>query len=575
MTDDQTAAHEALPSDDPPPPIVTRKSRWRLSLVWLVPIAAVVIGVLLTARTLLQSGPEITIEFRTAEGIQPGRTEVRYKEVVIGRVTGVALNRDRERVNVSVTLDRSASGLAVKDTQFWVVRPRIGASGVSGLGTLLSGAYIGVDAGMSDESRRRFVGLESAPYVLRGEPGRSFELTATDLGSLDIGSPVYYRRARVGRVVGYELDPERDRLSVRVFIEAPNDQFVNQGSRFWNASGVDFSVSANGLEVNTQSVASVLAGGIAFATSPSAPASAVATPAPDKRRFFLFDSEQKALAPPDGPPLPVRMVFDQSVRGLSPGAPIDLLGVEIGSVRSVSLDYDPGQQQIPVEVLADIYPPRIGSVRERYANADAGAAREDAAFLERMVAAGLRAQLRPGNLLTGQLYVALSFVPKAAPASLVEVDGALTLPTVPSAFADLQPQLADIIQRISEIPFDDIGRDVQATLKSTREATQALEKTLASANATIEALSPQVQGSVADLRALLDTAQRALDNLDRHVTQPDAPLQRNANEALRELGRAAQALRVLSEYLQQHPESMLRGKPADPVLTPTPAGARP
>ena len=570
MTDDPITAEPPRPAH----PAIVRRQRLRLSLVWLVPIAAVVIGIVLTARTLLQTGPEITIEFRTAEGIQPGRTEVRYKEVVIGRVTDVALKRNREAVIVSVELDKSAAGLAVTDSRFWVVRPRVGASGVSGLNTLFSGAYIGVDAGVSEDTQRRFIGLEAAPYVLRGEPGRSFELTATDLGSLDVGSPVYYRRARVGRVVGYELDPQRDRLSVRVFIEAPHDKLVNQGSRFWNASGVDLSFSANGLQVNTQSIASVLAGGIAFATSPSAAASAVATPAPDTRRFFLFQTEQAALAPPDGPPLRLRMVFTQSVRGLAPGAPIDLLGVEIGSVRSISLDYDPKRREVPVEVMADIYPPRVGSERERYANADAGAARQDAAFLKRMVESGLRAQVRSGNLLTGQLYVAFDFIPKAKQATLVETEGALTMPTVPSAFADIQPQLADIINRISQVPFDTIGTELQATLESANAATKALQKTLTSANAAIDKLSPEAQGAITDVRKTLETARQALESIDRNVAQPDAPLQRNANQALSELQRAAQSLRVLSDYLQQHPESILRGKPADPDLMRSSEGTR-
>ncbi len=570
MTDDPIAAEPPRPAH----PAIVRRQRLRLSLVWLVPIAAVVIGIVLTARTLLQTGPEITIEFRTAEGIQPGRTEVRYKEVVIGRVTDVALKRNREAVIVSVELDKSAAGLAVMDSRFWVVRPRVGASGVSGLNTLFSGAYIGVDAGVSEDTQRRFIGLEAAPYVLRGEPGRSFELTATDLGSLDVGSPVYYRRARVGRVVGYELDPQRDRLSVRVFVEAPHDKLVNQGSRFWNASGVDLSFSANGLQVNTQSIASVLAGGIAFATSPSAAASAVATPAPDTRRFFLFQTEQAALAPPDGPPLRLRMVFMQSVRGLAPGAPIDLLGVEIGSVRSISLDYDPKRREVPVEVMADIYPPRVGSERERYANADAGAARQDAAFLKRMVESGLRAQVRSGNLLTGQLYVAFDFMPKAKQATLVEADGALTMPTVPSAFADIQPQLADIINRISQVPFDKIGTELQATLESANVATKALQKTLTRANAAIDKLSPEAQGAITDVRKTLEAARQALESIDRNVAQPDAPLQRNANQALSELQRAAQSLRVLSDYLQQHPESILRGKPADPDVTRSSEGTR-
>src|SRR5204862_5912010 len=133
-------------------------------------------------------------------GVEAGKTEVRYKEVVIGKVVSVGLRDDRQKVVVLVQLDASAARFAVQDTTFWVVRPRIGTAGVSGLGTLLSGAYIGVDAGTSTQSRKHFVGLEAPPFVLRGEPGRSYVLQATDLGSLDVGSPVFYRRTRVGRV---------------------------------------------------------------------------------------------------------------------------------------------------------------------------------------------------------------------------------------------------------------------------------------------------------------------------------------------------------------------------------------
>ena len=217
---------------------------------------------------------------------------------------------------------------------------------------------------------------------------------------------------------------------------------------------------------------------------------------------------------------------------------------------------------------------RIGSARERYANAEAGEKRQDAAFLARMVDAGLRAQLRPGNLLTGQLYVAFDFMPRVARAELVASNGTLTMPTVPSAFADLQPQLADIINRISKIPFDEIGSDLQATLKSTNTTVQTLQKTLVSVSATLDRLSPQAEGALLDVRKTLDSAQRALDGINRNIAQTDAPLQRNANGALQELQRASQALRVLGEYLQQHPESILRGKPADADLTSSTGGSR-
>ena len=231
-----------------PRPRVDRPRRLGLSLVWFVPIIALLVAGSLFVRTVILVGPRIDIEFATADGIEPGKTDVRYKEVVVGKVQTVSLRGDRKRVIVTVRLDRSAAGLAVKDTQFWVVRPRIGAGGISGLGTLLSGAYIGTDAGVSTESRESFVGLEGPPFVLRGEPGSVFVLRSDDLGSLEVGSPVLYRRTRVGRVVGYTLDPVLDEIAIRVFVEAPFHTLVTSQARFWNASGVDLRLSASGLD---------------------------------------------------------------------------------------------------------------------------------------------------------------------------------------------------------------------------------------------------------------------------------------------------------------------------------------
>lgn len=557
-----------------PEPRIVRTQRARLSLVWLVPLLAVLIGAGLVVRHFLQTGPRIEIEFSTAEGLEPGKTEVRYKEVVIGRVQAVTLRDDLQHVIVGVQLDRSAAGVAVEDTTFWVVRPRIGIGGVSGLGTLLSGAYIGVDAGKSENSRTAFVGLEAAPYVLRGEPGAIFILRAADLGSLDVGSPIYYRRTRVGRVVGFTLDAAADELSVRIFIEAPYLRLVTPQTRFWNASGIDLSIDANGLTVNTQSVAAVLAGGVTFEQPADAPRT---TPAAAGSQFRLFSDRQAALAPPRGPALPVRMVFDGSSRGLSVGAPIDFLGAQIGKVRGISLQYDAERKRFPVQVLADLYPLRLGAVHGALGNRAADAAGADRALLQRLVASGLRAQLRSGNLLTGQLYVAMDFYPKAEPARLELHDGVLTLPTVPGTLSELQSQVAQIVQKLSKLPFDEIGRNLadtlhqtDATLKAlTPDAKQALvdaQHTLTAAQQMLQQLGPEAQQSMVELRRAVAGAQTALERLDRNVLDDAAPLQQRVDQTLAEVQRAAQSLRVLAETLQRNPESLLRGKPADPAL---------
>ena len=535
----------------PPLPRIEKARRWNVSLVWLVPLVAIAIAASLLVRSVFLTGPRVEIEFKSADGVEAGKTEVRYKEVIIGKVVSVSLRDDRKRVVVVVQLDRSAAKFAVVDTSFWVVRPRIGTAGISGLGTLLSGAYIGTDAGISTDSRNEFVGLEAPPFVLRGEPGSVYVLKVDDLGSLDVGSPVFHKRTPVGRVVGYTLDPDRDELSMKIFVEAPYQKLVSRDSRFWNASGIDLTLNSGGLSINTQTLASILAGGIAFDSPPDAPRVAMA---PENTVFRLFSDRRAALARPDGDAVTVRMVFDQSARGLAPGAAVDLLGVDIGRVRTVALQYDGMRKRFPVEVVADIYPLRLGSVRTALMK-DAGGG--DKVVLQRLVSNGLKAQLRTGNLLTGQLFVALDFVPGSttiASSAMLAADGSVRLPTTPGTLSEIQPQIAEIVQKISKIPFDEIGRDLRSTLASTSNA--------------IMRLTPEAQKALVEVQRTLARTQTSLDNLDRNVIDANAPVQRGLDDTLQELQRTARALRVLSDYLQQHPESLLRGKPSDPPVPP-------
>jgi paraquat-inducible protein B len=545
------------PSAELPQPRIAPARRWHVSLVWLLPAVAIAIGASLFFRSVFLVGPRIEIEFASAEGVEAGKTDVRYKEVVIGRVIAVSLRGSDKHVVVGVQLNRSAASIAVEDTVFWVVRPRIGVGGVSGLGTLLSGAYIAADAGVSTQSQSEFKGLEAPPLVMRNEPGTIFVLRSEDLGSLDVGSPVFHRRARVGRVVAYTLNPVLDELLLKVFVEAPYDKLVTTSTHFWNASGISVTVNASGLTLNTQTLASVLAGGLAFE---SLPGTAKAPPAAPESAFTLYDDRGSALAPPDGPPVHVRMVFDQSVRGLGTGAALDLLGTEIGHVTSIALHYGGPHQHFPIEVQADIYPLRLGPLRAGLLKAGepANGRPQDEIVVRQLVEEGVRAQVRSGNLLTGQLYVALDFVAKQQPVRMAtSADGTLTLPTVPGTLSEVQPQIAEIVEKISKIPFDEIGKDLRSTL--------------AGASAAINRLTPEAQKALAEVQTTLARTQASLDSLDRNVTDPNAPVQQNLQETLLEVQRASRSLRVLSDYLQQHPDSLLRGKPADPPLPPQPA----
>jgi len=553
MTDNNTAPPQAPDDDELPRPAVRRR-RFSASLIWLVPALAAVIGISLMVNSVLQAGPEITITFQTAEGLDAGKTPVKYKNVIIGKVDKIRLSGDRSHVKVTVALDKSADSFATKGTRFWVVRPRIGLGGISGIDTLLSGAFIGADVGDSQDKEDDFKGLESPPAVNHSAPGRSFVLHSDDLGSLDIGSPVYYRRIQVGRVVSYRLDDDGKGVSLQIFVDGPNDKFVTTATRFWNASGVDVSLGADGLKLNTESLATVVAGGMAFQDPPGPHDD---TPAGQDAQFKLFADQGTAMAPPDGTPHYIRMRFEKSVRGLDVNAPVEFLGVKIGNVVSVRLDYDEQTQRFPLIVGAVVYPERLGSayVKLQAMAKMRGDNPDMTKMMGRLVDNGLRAQARTGNLLTGQLYISMDFI-KNAPKVTFDPDARpLMIPTTGGSFDKLQEQAADIVDKIDKIPFDSIGKN--------------LNETLGGLNATLKQVNgktlPEFDNTLKGVQKTVNTAGDALSG--------DSPLQQNLGTTLQEVQRTARSLRVLVDYLSDHPEALIRGRRADAKSSPASAPA--
>ncbi|MDR0379763.1 MAG: MlaD family protein [Candidatus Accumulibacter sp.] len=544
---------------EPGDPLVIRR-RWHVSLIWLVPAVAALIGLSMLARAWLLAGPEISVTFRTANGLEAGKTPVKFKDVTVGIVSGITLGEDGAYVVATISLDRTAENLARADTRFWVVRPRIGIYGVSGMDTLFSGAYIGVDRGTSKVTSRNFTGLETPPAVPGDVPGRSFVLHTGDLGSLDIGSPVYYRRVSVGRVTAYQLDEDGQSVRLQIFIDAPYDRFVTSNTRFWNASGVDVSLGADGLRLETQSIATIVSGGIAFATPEHNPGE----PIVENARYVLADDRASAMAPPDGPTQYVRLHFEQPLQGLSVNAPVLFSGVKLGKVVSMTLDYDENKRRFPIEVGILVYPERLGRVLRKLRKPDVDQQRQIARFLGDMVAHGLRARARPANLLTGQLYVSLEYVPKAPKVVFDESAIPLTLPTVSSDLDRMQEQLANIVARIDKVPFDSIGRNLDDLIaRIDRLPFEAIGKNLETALADADKAIRQVDDQVLPEAAkTLRDAQRVL-GVAQGMLVEDAPLSRDLLQALREVQRAARSLRALADQLGRHPESLLRGLPEE------------
>lgn len=548
MSDDSPGTPPGDGGRFPEARVVPARRKRLPSLVWAVPLVAALIGGWIALHAILSKGPTVNITFKTAEGIEAKKTKIKYKNVDVGEVKSVTLSDDHTQVVVTAELARNLANALVSDTRFWVVRPRVSGSSVSGLTTLLSGSYIGIDLGKSGEETRDFTGLETPPIVTGDAPGRQFVLHAEDIGSLDIGSPVYYRHIQVGKVVGYDLDGDGRNVTIKVFIDQPYDKYVTTNARFWQASGFDVTLDATGVKVDTESLASIIAGGVAFQAPSTEPAG---DPAGANWDFNLAADRQTAMRQPDTIVQTNLIYFKESLRGLTIGAPVDFRGINIGEVRSVGVEYDhdAGDFKFPVEI--NIYPNRL---RSRFRP---GAKPLDdtngAAFVTRLVERGLRAQLKTGNLLTGQLYVSLDFFKDAPKAVYDTTRDPPILPSVPGSLAELQSTLEQIVKKLGKIPYDDIALDVQKTVRQLDATLKTTDKVMSQVNSD---LAPEAKAALANAKRALSAAEQTLST--------DAPLQADLRATLRDMRQAADSLKQLTNDLDRRPETLIYGKPEDP-----------
>jgi paraquat-inducible protein B len=527
------------PSEEELPTPAVQNRTWIPRLVWVVPIVAAVIGISLLVRNWENAGPQITITFLSGEGVQVGKTLIKYRDVTVGHVSAVGLSADHQTVLVSADLSKDAASLLKADTQFWIVRPRVGVGSVSGLGTLLSGNYIGMKTGAATLTERHFIGLENPPALSHGPRGRELMLHAARAGSLGIGAPVYFRQFQVGRVIDENLLSDGS-TRVTVFVEAPYDGFVKPVTRFWNASGIDVKLGADGLDVQTESLAAVLAGGVAFDDGPTeVVAAAVGIPGD----FSLYKNEIEAMAPPDGDPHYVRMRFAQALRGLDVGAPVEFVGVNIGSVVAVDLGYERQNRSFPVIVTAKLYPRRMGQAYEALtAQGKTESVETLATFVGTLVDRGLRAQPRSASLLTGKLYIALDFLPASPRTAFDASIRPLELPTANGTFQELEAGVGRLVKKVNDLPLEQIAADLHTDLTDLHE--------------TLSELHGRVLPSAVDTLSALHTT---LDSVDRTL-DVESPLQRGLTETLSESRTTLQAVRELADYLNRHPDALLRGR---------------
>lgn len=505
-----------------------------VSMVWFIPILALALGAWLVYKNKQDQGPLITITFEAATGLEPGKTKIKYKDVDLGIVQNIDIKDDLSGVIVSARMNKGTKSLLNENTKFWVIKPRVGLEGVSGLSTLLSGAYIGIDASQDGKPATSFAGLENPPPREHTVAGSSIRLQAEHPRSIKKGSPVYFRQFQVGQIDSIELSDDFSTVEIRAFVESPYDELINQNSKFWNVGGITAKLSASGISVQLESIESLVYGGIAFDSPAVAEDLEFDNTAIVYRLYENMQSVGQVAYTEKGYFV---LNFDQSIRGLSIGAPVDYRGIEIGQVVSIDIDYNKEQDKVYIPVLVEIDRGRAGI----YHDGSITSVDQDLEKFQKAVDRGLRARLQTGNLLTGQLYVSVDFFPEAEKVEAGFFDGYPEIPTLPSDLGKITANITEVLEKVNRLEIEKVLDNVNLAITEVREL-------IGDTDSRLLAVLDSIDRTMADSRKLM----QGLDE--------DSMTRYELNTLFREMQEAARSVRTLVETIEENPNSVIFGK---------------
>lgn len=504
-----------------------------LQLVWLLPFIALLVTGWLIYKSIDEKGSSIIISFPNAEGLEVDKTKIRYLDVEVGKVTAINISKDLKSILVTAQMNSAAEDYLNENTSFWVVRPQVGLGGISGLGTLLSGAYIEINPSGGDR-QHHFTGLTTPPILKTNAEGKQFVLETNNLGSMRPGTPINFHGIIVGEVLNHELSAEANAIRLTIFINTPYDQFIRKNTIFWIDSGIDLSAGADGFKVRTGPLISILSGGIAFRASAKDLAEDIQE---ENSLFQLFDTYEQSTQVVYRNTLKYEMHFKGSVRGLTEGAPVQLRGIPIGKVTSISLEIDERTAEISIPVVVELEPERIKEIHNQSLVSDKD-------IITKLIQKGLRAQLQTGSLLTGQLLVDLDFYPDSKITPSTHDSIYPEFPTTVSSMDQFTHSANIIMDKIAKLPLDKLTKEMNNTLQSLQVTSTAATGMLKTAN-----------GALATTNNTMNSAQSVLSNFE-----PGSTTHYELEQLLQQLTQTSNSVKQLSDYLQQNPDSLLRGK---------------
>jgi paraquat-inducible protein B len=551
----------------------------RISLIWVVPLTALIISFWLTWQHYASLGTLITIRFVSAEGLETGKTAVRFRNVEVGKVESMHLDDTLLQVLVTVRINKESRHFLNESTRFWIERPRIGPGGVSGLSTLFSGAYIAMStsADKSLDYQEQFTGLEDPPLTATDEPGLHLLLTSTAGASLTTGAPVLYKQFEVGTIESRRLTDDGRTIAYRIFINQPYDRFISSNTRFWELGAFKMDFGAQGMTVEMESLSVLINGGISFATPKRLKEE---TPVENDSLFELYPSLSAAHLDLTNTESAFGFIlhFDESLRGLGIGSPIEYQGVQVGHVADITIENNAETGKLTTPVLIFLDPDRIGSGLQE---------NKIPALLDKAVAQGLRARLQYSSWLTSQLFIELVMIDDVRHASINPGDPYPVFPTIASPMGEIMNNLSAVFNKVDKLPLEELMtsanvliRDLDSLVRKPaqgelgeqpqlrREQLQSapVQSLLSKVNHALDGINPILHSNKTQaLPAQLSESIRRLNSTLKSVKQmldgdkARSPLYYELSTTLKELTRAARSVGRLSETLDEKPNSLIFG----------------
>lgn len=534
----------------------------RISPIWIVPIVALLIGLWLIYDNYTKAGKQITLSMTNAEGIEAGKTKIKVRNVDIGQVEQVTLSEDLDHIEVIARITPKAEPMLVKDTQLWVVKPRIGLEGISGLNTVISGAYIELQPGKSEEETDQFSVLDQPPISPNGSKGVHVNLIGKVGNALRVGDPVAYQGLRVGRVVSAVFDPKQRQMQHELFIEHPYDVLVTENSRFWTTVGIDVKLDSEGFKANIPTVESLIAGGVSFGHAEDRP---MGKPVKSETTFELYANEETARQQIYEQYMEYVLLVDDTVRGLSKGAPVEFRGLRIGTVISVPWKFNSPERKkefrYAIPVLIHLEPGRL---------AENGKAdlKEWKDRMHHMLQRGLHATLKSGNLITGSVFVDLNMDHRAKTAYRNErFEGLPVMPTSATGLAQIEQKLSDLLDKLNRLNVEPVLSGLDKNLQQSEKTMQEIRALSQQVNQLlnqpdVQQMPSNINQTMQDLRATMLELRGTLKGLS-----PESPAYQELTNTLQRLDKALRDIQPLARTLNEQPNAILfdRKPGNDPV----------